>query len=43
MINIRLTEPKFIQEDMFRTIIYREQKLQVSGEVTGQETMEKTR
>jgi ATP-dependent DNA helicase RecG len=31
-----LPEPNFIQEDMFRTIIYREQKLQVSGEVSGE-------
>ena len=35
--NAKLPEPKFIQEDMFRTIVYRPQTEQVSGEV-GHET-----
>ena len=36
--NAHLPEPKFIQEDMFRTIVYRKQKSQVTGQVTGQVT-----
>ena len=34
MQNANLPEPKFIQEDMFRTIVYRKQTEQVTGQVT---------
>jgi len=50
MINTNLPEPKFIQEDMFRTIVYLQVSEQVTeqvtglvtGQVTGQETVGET-
>ena len=41
MKNARLPEPKFIQEDMFRTIVYRKQTEQVTVKKTTQKTTQK--
>ena len=42
MINVILPEPKFIQEDMFRTIVYRKQIKEVTPQVTPQVTEQVT-